>query len=122
MLRLAIAALVIGLCQPALGQTPNASGNPMNVLEFLVDADSLDGRVVAVHGVAACMGADICYLYASMLNPMQSVTFNPKALPRDDRKRLLECGAAFEFCSVTIVGRVHAHAPVGTIVAQSITW
>ena|SRR6202162_3466441 len=94
----------------------------MSVEDFLLDVGQLSGQVVSVHGVALCMGADLCFLYAGITNLMQSATFDPKGLSRDVRRRLLDCTAALHYCSIVVTGRVNAQAMMAPLVAQRVYW
>jgi hypothetical protein len=68
------------------------------------------------------MGADYCFLYAGVTNIMQSATFDPKGLPRDIRRRLMDCSAMLQYCSVVVTGRVNAQALIAPLIAQQVYW
>ena len=82
-----------------------ADATSMSVADFVLDRASLKGRMVKVEGSASCLGADFC----SVADPdqiMTSVMFEPAAISRADRKRLLSCNPITAPCRVTVTGRV----------------
>jgi hypothetical protein len=102
--------------------TQAQAAEPMSVEDFLLDSKQLDGEVVAVHGEPMCIGADVCILYASGMQPMQGITFDPTGLPREARRKLLECNPFLRNCSVTVTGLVRAGAFMANLVARQVEW
>ncbi len=93
---------------------------PMSVEDFVLDKDELGGRLVAVTGSAWCMGVELCSL-ASEKSLATTVMFNPRSLPRDVRKRLLECNPFTDPCVATVSGRATADIMTG-IIATSLSF
>jgi hypothetical protein len=80
---LLVTALIGGLSMPAYAQN-------MSVQDFVLDARSLVGETVSVHGLIACLGGtDLCYLYDEN-NPMTFIMFDTSRLPRNARKIVLQ--------------------------------
>ena len=95
---------------------------PMSVEDFLLDTKELDGHVIAVHGVAMCMGADLCFLYPGPMQVNQGVAFEPTGLPREDRRKLLDCNLFLKNCPLTVIGRVSADAMIAKLIARQVEW
>jgi hypothetical protein len=95
------------------------ASQPMNVKDFLLDSSSLENRTVVVFGKAQCSG-NSCALTQAETTSVQVAPFDGDALPRSDRKRLLDCNQPFSSgCNVHVTGRANA---MSGIVASAITW
>jgi hypothetical protein len=98
---------------------PSANINsPITVKDYILDRSSYLGKAITVAGKAQCDGSS-CWLTEIGSTSQQNATFSADTLPRDDRKRLLDCDQAFSTgCDVEVTGQV-AEA---NLVASSVVW
>jgi hypothetical protein len=96
-----------------------ADHSAMSVEDFIVDRATLKG-VVKVQGSPACIAGQLCYLYG---DPMTSfVMFDPKDLPRDDRRHLLGCNPFSSPCKMILTGIPDPSNPIASVRAKSVEW
>ena len=102
--------------------TNKSAGKPvtMNVDDFVVDRNTLVGKVVAVTGSASCINGDFCSL-SSPDSPMTNVVFSASKLNREDRKRLLSCNPFSDPCIATVTGKATSEM-MASIKADAITF
>jgi hypothetical protein len=95
-----------------------AADAKLSVKDFILDRAQLAGRIVNVEGLAQCSGFS-CWLTEMGFLQEQVAGFDASALPRDDRKRLLDCNQIpGRGCSAAVTGRVAGD----TLRADSIVW
>lgn len=95
----------------------------MSVEDYTLDKKSLTGQTVSVTGSPACLSGELCYLYSTddgRINAMVSVVFDPSALPREDRKKLLSCNPFSNPCDATIT--ITGSTALFGAKAKSIAW
>lgn len=95
-----LVSALLALSKPVMSETINS----MSVADFILDKDEIKvGKMVTVFGSPACLSGELCYLYSGdgLLN---YVSFDPKALPREDRKTLLGCNPLANPCYAAITG------------------
>ena len=94
-----------------------ARATPLSVIDFETDKDMLRGEVVQVRGNASCLRDSLCLLSDPGVYPR--VVFDPIALPREDRRRLLQCGG----CRVVVTGTQPSSRKMLTeLKAYSVDW
>ncbi|CAM3203629.1 hypothetical protein [Komagataeibacter xylinus] len=64
--------------------------NSISVTDFLVDSDSLDGKVVYVRGTVYCGGLNSCNIHYPN-DASKSIWFDPANLSVENKKALLSC-------------------------------
>jgi hypothetical protein len=77
---------------------------PMQVDDYLADADHYQGKHITLVGSPMCVTAKICMLYKSDLKSNAAVSFDPSRLSLDDKKYLLSCDPYTNPCLVRIDG------------------
>ena len=110
------------LRQLSLAQAAEARASEvMSVLDFMLDMKQLSGREVRVQGAAICYSADDCYLDTSP-GVGQLVSFDPSALPREERRKLLQCARVGDCAHVTVRGRALGGANREKLIAYQVYW
>lgn len=102
LLKLALVASALTMSRTWASEPP---GDGMSVTDFLVDRSSLSGKIVSVTGSAFCMSMELCSI-GNPDQPMTSATFNPTALTRAEKKKLLGCNPFISPCLATVTGEV----------------
>ncbi len=111
-----------GMTAPPQSQKPLlrlASEGAFSVKDFILDADQMRGKTVTVQGAAQCNGT-FCWLSQTGWMSQQVVAFDAANLPRDDRKRLLECSQLLSTgCETAVTGTIGDERRLGAV---SISW
>jgi len=76
------------LASVGLAQADGTRVKVVSINDFLLDVQQLDRQLVAVQGDALCDSPDRCVLYNG---PWKNFAFDTSGLPRQDRRRLLDC-------------------------------
>jgi hypothetical protein len=106
----------VWLCQA--NASNKAAPIAMSVEDFVVDKDTIHGRV-SVKGSVACIGGGLCYLYGD--NISTTINFDASKLPREDRKKFLSCSPFTSPCIITITGRTSSGF-MASLTADTVAW
>jgi hypothetical protein len=110
---------IIAIAAISWGGGASLSASMMSAGDFLLNIDKLNGKVVTVHGEAACDSANLCVFYEA---PKINVAFDTSGLPQETRRRLQACGNPYR-CHLLVTGLVQASPNLGALlVAREVEW